>query len=243
MTDYAKGKLVYEGKAKKIFATYDEAKLIQEFKDSLTAFNAQKKGSFVGKGEINLKITSCIFKYLAKHGVPSHFLKKISAKEMLVEKLKMIPLEVVVRNRAAGSISVRLGITEGSELKKPIVEFYFKKDELNDPLVTEDHIELLGAANLKQVQELKKKAFEINNHLIKMFSEVGVDLIDFKIEFGVNGQGHMVLADEISPDSCRLWDSKTGEKLDKDRFRRDLGRVEESYKLICEKILERWGKA
>jgi phosphoribosylaminoimidazole-succinocarboxamide synthase len=242
-TDYAKGKLLYEGKAKKIFSTSDNLKLIQEFKDSLTAFNAQKKGSFEGKGEINLKITTCIFGYLERSGVKTHFLKTLDHQDMLIEKLTMIPLEVVVRNRAAGSISSRLGIPEGSPLKAPLVEFYYKKDELSDPIVTEDHIALLEAATPTQIVELKKSALTINKHLQKMFSEVGVDLIDFKIEFGVNSEGKIILADEISPDSCRLWDSKTGEKLDKDRFRRDLGKVEESYRLICDKILERWGKS
>jgi len=242
-TEYSKTKLLYEGKAKKVFSTSDNLKLIQEFKDSLTAFNAQKKGSFKGKGEINLKITTCIFKYLGTHGVKTHFLKRLDDQDMLVEKLTMIPLEVVVRNKAAGSISARLGIPEGTQLKSPLVEFYYKKDELGDPIVNEDHIAILEAATPPQLAELKKRAFQINKHLQKIFEEVGVDLIDFKIEFGVNDKGEIILADEISPDSCRLWDSKTGEKLDKDRFRRDLGKVEESYRLICDKILERWGKS
>ena len=233
--------MIYEGKAKKIFATAQPEQLIQEFKDSLTAFNAQKKGSFKGKGGINLKITSTIFKYLADHQIPSHFIRTLDDQNMLVEKLTMIPLEVVVRNKAAGSLSARLGIPEGTALPETLVEFYYKKDELNDPLVTDDHAVLLKAATRSELKELKERALAINKHLIAMFKEVGVDLIDFKIEFGRNLKGGIVLADEITPDSCRLWDSKTQEKLDKDRFRRDLGKVEESYQLICKKILERWG--
>jgi phosphoribosylaminoimidazole-succinocarboxamide synthase len=239
--EYAKEKLIYEGKAKRIFSTKDSAKLIQEFKDSLTAFNAQKKGSFKGKGEINLKITTQIFEYLSGHGVPNHFLARLNDQDMLVKKLRMIPLEVVVRNTVAGSMSTRLGIPEGSAIKKPVVEFYFKKDELGDPLITDDHVLMLGLATLKQIVELKKRALEINKLLLKMFSAVGIKLIDFKIEFGLTSKGKIILADEISPDSCRLWDTKTNEKLDKDRFRRDLGNVEENYRLICDKITKKWG--
>jgi phosphoribosylaminoimidazole-succinocarboxamide synthase len=241
-TTYSKNELLYEGKAKKIFSTEVEGILIQEFKDSLTAFNAQKKGSFDGKGNINLKITSCIFKYLTKLGIPTHFIEQLNDQDMVVEKLEMIPLEVVVRNKTAGSIATRLGLVEGLDISTPLVEFYYKKDELNDPLVTEDQIAIvLKAATASQILELKKKALEINKHLEKLFSEVGIDLIDFKIEFGVNSKNEIILADEISPDSCRLWDSKTKEKLDKDRFRRDLGKVEESYRLISDRILKRWG--
>ena len=187
-----KKQMIYEGKAKKIFATTEPDKLIQEFKDSLTAFNAQKKGSFKGKGGINLQITSAIFKYLADQNIPSHFIKTLDDQNILVEKLEMIPLEVVVRNRAAGSMSVRLGIPEGTPLKEPIVEFYFKKDELNDPLITDDHAVMLGAASRAELQDLKTKALAINKHLSAMFKEVGVDLIDFKIEFGKNAAGNIV---------------------------------------------------
>jgi phosphoribosylaminoimidazole-succinocarboxamide synthase len=236
-----KGNLIYEGKAKKVFATGEPGKLIQEFKDSLTAFNAQKKGSFKGKGSINLKITSTIFDYLAENGIPTHYVQSLDDTHMVVEKLAMIPLEVVVRNRAAGSMSTRLGIPEGTARKTPVVEFYFKKDELNDPLITDDHVKMLGIADDSELKELREKALNVNSKLKILFAEVGVDLIDFKIEFGKDSQGRIVLGDEISPDSCRLWDSKTQEKLDKDRFRRDLGKVEESYQLICEKIINRWG--
>ncbi len=234
--------LLYEGKAKKVYATTKPDQLIQEFKDSLTAFNAQKKGSFKGKGTVNLKITTCIFNYLAKMGVNSHYLKTIDDQNILVEKLNMIPLEVVVRNFAAGSMSTRLGITEGTLLSKPIVEFYLKKDELGDPLITDDHVVMLKVATVAEIDHLKSCALKINIALKKMFSDIGIDLIDFKIEFGKNKKGEIVLADEISPDSCRLWDKATGEKLDKDRFRRDLGKVEESYHLVCDKILKVWGK-
>lgn len=236
-----KKELLYEGKAKKIFATSRPGELIQEFKDSLTAFNAQKKGSFKGKGSINLKITGCIFNYLASKGMRTHLLKILDDQNMLVEKLEMIPLEVVVRNRAAGSFSKRLGVPEGQPLAAPLVEFYYKKDELGDPLLTEDHIEALALAKRFEVSELKEKALLVNKHLKTIFQEIGIDLIDFKIEFGRTVQGQIVLADEISPDSCRLWDSQTSEKLDKDRFRRDLGKVEESYQLVCDKILKKWG--
>lgn len=241
--DAVKTDMIYEGKAKKVFATTNPDQLIQEFKDSLTAFNAQKKGSFKGKGEINLKITSCIFDYLAKHGVPTHMVSVVDAQNMVIEKLTMIPLEVVVRNKVAGSLSARLGIPEGTALKTPLVEFYYKKDELNDPIVTEDHIEMLGVATRAEIADIKQKTLAINGHLKTIFSEIGVDLIDFKIEYGKNKKGQITLGDEISPDSCRLWDASTGEKLDKDRFRRDLGKVEESYQLICDKILSRWKEA
>ena len=235
-----KKEMIYEGKAKKIYSTSEPQKLIQEFKDSLTAFNAKKKGNFEGKGGVNLKITSCIFKYLKENGVPSHFIETLNEREMLVEKLTIIPLEVVVRNKAAGSICTRLGLKEGSALPRPLVEFFYKKDELNDPLVTEDHILMLGIATEIDLVDLRIKALRINELLKKMFVEIGIDLIDFKIEFGKTPTGGILLADEISPDSCRLWDSKTGEKLDKDRFRQDLGHVEENYRLVCEKILKRW---
>ncbi|MDZ4676648.1 MAG: phosphoribosylaminoimidazolesuccinocarboxamide synthase [Oligoflexia bacterium] len=232
--------LLYEGKAKKIFSTTTPSTLIQEFKDSLTAFNAQKKGSFQGKGEVNLKITTCIFKHLASYGIPTHFISNIDAKNMVVEKLTMIPLEVVVRNRAAGSFSTRLGVPEGTRLDGPFVEFYYKKDELADPIVTEDHILALKLSTLPEIKILRDRALEINIHLLNMFSEIGIELIDFKLEFGRNNEGRILLADEISPDSCRLWDLKTQEKLDKDRFRRDLGKVEESYNLVCDKLLKKW---
>lgn len=237
-----KGDLLYEGKAKKIFSTSDPKKLIQEFKDSLTAFNAQKKGSFQGKGEINLKITTCIFKFLKARKIQTHFVENIDHQNMIVEKLKMIPLEVVVRNKAAGSFSNRYGIPEGTPLAKTLVEFYYKKDELNDPLMTDDHVLALKLATDSEMKTLKKQALLINKNLKTFFKAVGIELIDFKLEFGKNSKGKIVLADEISPDSCRLWDIKTQEKLDKDRFRRDLGKVEESYALVCEKILNKWGK-
>jgi phosphoribosylaminoimidazole-succinocarboxamide synthase len=239
-TTLSKLVMIYEGKAKKIFASNNPKELIQEFKDSLTAFNAKKKGSFEGKGAVNLRITSCIFENLKLEGIPSHFLQKIDDTHMLVEKLKMIPLEVVVRNRAAGSICTRLGLQEGINFSNPLVEFFYKKDELNDPLVTDDHVVLLGAATRDELTELGKKALNINTVLKNMFAEAGIDLIDFKIEFGKDEEGQIKLADEISPDSCRLWDITTGKKLDKDRFRQDLGEVEESYNFICEKLLSRW---
>lgn len=233
---------IYEGKAKTIFATPNPEELIQEYKDALTAFNAQKKGSFLGKGAINLKISSCIFHILSRHGIRNHFIRNLDDKSMLVERLKMFPIEVVVRNKAAGSLSQRLGLKEGHALPKPMVEFFYKKDELNDPLVTEDHIALLNLATATELDSLKHQALRINEVLREVFSEIGIDLVDFKIEFGKNKKGEILLADEISPDSCRLWDKNSQEKLDKDRFRRDLGRVEESYQLVCDKLLKRWGE-
>jgi phosphoribosylaminoimidazole-succinocarboxamide synthase len=236
-----KSKMIYEGKAKRLFESSAPQALIQEFKDSLTAFNAQKKGSFAGKGEINHKITVALFKYLQDKQVSTHYISSIDSTHMLVEKLKMIPLEVVVRNRVAGSLAKRLGLEEGMMLNYPLVEFYYKDDALQDPIITEDHILLMNIGTQNDIAELKKKALQINIHLQKLFSEIGIELIDFKLEFGRNQFGSIILADEISPDSCRLWDMKTQEKLDKDRFRRDLGKVEESYKLVCEKLTKKLG--
>ncbi|MCC6277983.1 MAG: phosphoribosylaminoimidazolesuccinocarboxamide synthase [Oligoflexia bacterium] len=236
-----KHKMIYEGKAKRLYETASPGALIQEFKDSLTAFNAQKKGSFEGKGKINHQITKLIFKYLSDSHIANHFLSSIDDRHMLIEKLQMSPLEVVVRNRVAGSLAKRLGLEEGMRLGAPIVEFYYKDDALGDPIVTEDHALLLGVATRSDLDELKSKALDINLLLQKLFSEIGIELVDFKLEFGRNAFGHIVLADEISPDSCRLWDQKTQEKLDKDRFRRDLGKVEESYKIVCDKLLKKLG--
>lgn len=228
-------KLLYEGKAKKIFEDSKDT-VIMEFKDSLTAFNAQKLGSFEGKGSLNLKFTTKIFDHLKKQGVKNHFVEVLSDKSVRVQKLQMLPVEVVVRNRAAGSLSKRLGLEEGMKLKRPLVEFYFKKDELADPLLTEEQILVLGILTEDQMKKSKDVALKVNTGLLELFSSVGVDLIDFKIEVGVNSQSEFLLADEITPDSCRLWDQKTQEKLDKDVFRRDLGDVGAAYKKIADRL-------
>lgn len=232
-----KRELLYEGKAKRVYETDDSQVVWIEYKDSATAFNGEKKAQIMGKGRLNNEITSLIFSKLEKEGIASHFVKKLSETEQLVKKVNIIPLETVVRNVAAGSFSKRLGIEEGKPLSKPIVEFYYKDDNLGDPLITEDHIEELQLATKEEVAILKYKALLVNKVLTKLFQELGIRLIDFKLEFGKDTQGEIVLADEISPDTCRLWDIHTNEKLDKDVFRRDLGNLTDAY----EKILARLG--
>ncbi|WP_445490056.1 phosphoribosylaminoimidazolesuccinocarboxamide synthase [Niallia sp. 03133] len=228
--------LLYEGKAKRVYGTNDESVVWLEYKDSATAFNGEKKAMITGKGRLNNEITSLLFLKLKELGVQSHFIEKISETEQLVKKVDIIPLEVVVRNVAAGSISKRLGIKEGLPLSKPLVELYYKDDELGDPLITEDHIEELNLATVEEVKILKKKALEVNHVLNDFFSELGIQLIDFKLEFGKDKNGEILLADEISPDTCRLWDKETNEKLDKDVFRRDLGNLTEAYKNILARL-------
>lgn len=237
-----KGKLVYEGKAKKVFEVENHPQLYWlEFKDSLTAFNALKKGSFENKGALNHKITSIIFKYLNSMGINSHWVRNISLTEMIVQKLEMIPLEVVVRNVLAGSTAKKFQIEEGQPLETPLVELYYKEDKLGDPFLNDEQALMMKAAhNQNELDQLKETALKINQHLIHFFDEMGIQLIDFKIEFGrLNNQ--IILADEITPDSCRLWDKKTNEKLDKDRFRRDLGNVKESYEKVGQLMVEKWG--
>lgn len=229
--------LLYEGKAKRVYETDDAQFVWIEYKDSATAFNGEKKAQITGKGRLNNEITSLIFSKLEREGIASHFVKKLSETEQLVKKVKIIPLEVVVRNVAAGSFSKRLGIEEGKPLTKPIVEFYYKDDDLGDPLLIEDHIEELQLARKEEVAALKYKALHVNKVLSHLFLELGIRLIDFKLEFGKDAEGNIVLADEISPDTCRLWDANTSERLDKDVFRRDLGNLTEAY----EKILARLG--
>lgn len=231
-----KGQLLYEGKAKRLYATDEQAILWVEYKDSATAFNGEKKAEIAGKGMLNNKITSLIFERLQKAGIASHFVKQLSDHEQLVRQVAIIPVEVVTRNIVAGSMAKRFGLEEGTVLKKPIVEFYYKDDELGDPIMTEDHIEMLELATTDDVQELREKALAVNEILIGFFKEVGVDLVDFKIEFGRGQDGRILLADEISPDTCRLWDAKTKQKLDKDVFRRDLGNLTEAYELILAKL-------
>ncbi|MDF2947530.1 MAG: phosphoribosylaminoimidazole-succinocarboxamide synthase [Bacillales bacterium] len=231
--------MLYEGKAKKIFSTNESEYYWVEYKDSATAFNGEKKEDFIGKGALNNKITSLIFSRLSEAKIPNHFVKQISETEQIVEKVTIIPVEVVVRNIVAGSLSKRLGITEGSKIEKPIIEFYYKNDDLGDPLINEDHIKMLNLANDEIISKMKSLAHSINGVLQDLFSESSVNLIDFKVEFGLTTTGDLILADEISPDTCRLWDKETGEKLDKDVFRRGIGKLTDAY----EEILKRLGGA
>lgn len=231
------GKLLYEGKAKQIFATEDPEQVLVRYKDTATAFDGKKKAVLAGKGELNNRISAILFTYLADQGIPNHFLKRISATEQLVKRVTIIPLEVVVRNRIAGSLAKRFGLPEGQQLQRPVLEFYYKNDALHDPLMNEDHIAMLQLAEPDQVEQIKEIALRVNQLLSGFFSERQIDLVDFKLEFGLDHQQQVLLADEISPDTCRFWEKGTGRKLDKDRFRRDLGQVLESY----EEILQRLG--
>ncbi|MED3647586.1 phosphoribosylaminoimidazolesuccinocarboxamide synthase [Halalkalibacterium halodurans] len=228
--------LLYEGKAKKIYRTDEEGLLWVEYKNSATAFNGEKKASIEGKARLNNEISSLIFSYLKEQGVDSHFVKRLSETEQLIHQVTIIPLEVVVRNVIAGSLAKRIGIEEGTPLEKPLVEFYYKDDDLGDPLVTEDHIAILQAATKEQVDILKVKAIVVNDALTTFFAGIGVKLVDFKLEFGVTADGAILLADEISPDTCRLWDAKTGERFDKDLFRRNLGNLQDGYEQILTRI-------
>ncbi len=230
------GELLYEGKAKRIYATESPEIVLVQYKDSATAFNGEKFATIDGKGQLNNQITSLLFQELRKSGVESHFVEQISKNEQLVKRVSIIPLEVVVRNVSAGSFAKRVGMDEGIPLKRPIVEFYYKDDALGDPLITEDHINILELASEADVAELKEKALLINQKLLELFASVGIRLIDFKLEFGKDRHGHILLADEISPDTCRLWDEVSNEKLDKDVFRRELGSLTDAYKKILEKL-------
>ena len=229
---------LYEGKAKKIYKTTSENTFWVEYKNSVTAFNGEKKDEIEGKGALNNKISSRIFKLLEYRGIHSHFIEQISETEQLVKRVEIIPIEVVVRNIVAGSMSKRLGIHEGTQLNKPIVEFYYKNDELNDPLITTSHIRVLGLADKKQVQKIKEMALSVNQVLQDIFEELEITLVDFKLEFGIDSVANIVLADEISPDTCRLWDKKNNEKLDKDLYRRDLGDIISGYEKVYNKLLE-----
>lgn len=228
--------LLYEGKAKKIYGTPDPNLVWVEYKDSATAFDGQKKATISGKGVLNNRITSLIFARLQEAGIPSHFVQQLSHTEQLVKKLSIIPLEVVVRNYSAGSFSKRVGMEEGIKLPRPLVEFYYKDDALGDPLLTEDHIEILNLASKDDVANLKDQALQVNKVLSQLMEDVGVILVDFKLEFGRDGKGQILLADEISPDTCRFWDADSKQKLDKDVFRRDLGSLTEAYAIILDKL-------
>lgn len=228
--------LLYEGKAKRIYSTEDAGVVRVQYKDSATAFNGGKKAEIVGKGRLNNEITSLLFSKLSETGIPSHFIKKISETEQLVKRVEIIPLEVVVRNFAAGSFSKRLGVEEGKKLSRPIVEFYLKDDSLGDPQITDEHVDVLELASSEEVSQLKNAALKINEVLSGFFTEIGVTLIDFKLEFGKGADGNILLADEISPDTCRLWDMETQQKLDKDVFRRDLGNLTDAYETILTRL-------
>lgn len=231
-----KGALLYEGKAKRLYATDVEDVLFVEYKNSATAFNGLKKAEIEGKGILNNKISTLIFEKLKQHGIESHFIKSVSEHEQLVKKVDIIPLEVVVRNISAGSFAERLGIEEGTKLKRPIVEFYYKNDALKDPLINNEHINILGIASKEEVETITNNAFKVNEALRKIFEEIDVVLVDFKLEFGRDKEGNILLADEISPDTCRLWDAETNEKLDKDVFRRDLGSLTDVYNIILSRL-------
>ena len=228
--------LLYEGKAKKVFQGPEKGQYVLYFKDDATAFNAQKKAVIESKGILNQKISSYIFKYLAENGIQSHYIKTLSDREILVSAVDIIPLEAVVRNISAGSLCKRLGFPEKKEIKPPLVEFYYKKDELNDPILAEDHILMMNLASQEELRTIRTQSLKINELLTKFFLDLGITLADFKIEFGRDANGSILLADEISPDSCRLWDSKTHEILDKDRFRKDLGGLSQAYQEILTRI-------
>lgn len=231
-----KGQLLYEGKAKRLYATEDSNILFVEYKDSATAFNGEKKEEIAGKGVLNNRITTLIFEKLQSKGIVSHFVKRISDHEQLVRKVEIIPIELVVRNIAAGSLAKRLGLEEGTPLKRPIVEYYYKNDDLGDPHISPEHIDVLGIATPEEVQALYDGGLRVNEVLRPLFAEIGVELIDFKLEFGRDAEGNVLLADEISPDTCRLWDAKTKQKLDKDVFRRNLGSLTEVYEIILTRL-------
>ena len=230
--------LLYEGKAKKLFITEDPQILRVEYKDDATAFNGKKFDRLRDKGRLNNAITVFFFEHLDTKDIPSHFVRKISETEQLVRRVKIIPLEVVVRNVAAGSLSKRIGWEEGKELPHPIVEFYYKDDDLGDPLLAEEHIRLLELASEEEIEELKKRGLAVNEALKSLMLSKGIRLIDFKLEFGLDQKGEILLADEISPDTCRFWDIESGKILDKDRFRRDLGGVTEAYLEIHQRLTE-----
>ncbi len=234
---FTKKDKIYEGKAKILYSTSDPKILIQFFKDDATAFNAKKKGIIVNKGILNNKMSSHIFEFLEKNGIKTHFVEKISDREMAVRALKIIPIEVVVRNIVAGSLAKRLGLPEGTKIKQPILEFFYKSDPLDDPMISESCALAFGWVNEKELVHLKEQVWAINKLMTKFFDDRGIDLVDYKLEFGKDSEGKMVLADEISPDGCRLWEKGTGEKLDKDRFRRDLGKIEESYEKVCRLVI------
>ncbi len=231
-----KGALLYEGKAKKVFETDNPEYLIVSYKDDATAFNGLKKGTIAGKGVINNQMSNRLMQLLAKNGVPSHFVEELNERETVVKRVKIVPLEVIIRNISAGSFAKHYGVEEGIVFPEPTIEFSYKNDELGDPLLNAYHAQALGLVTKEETETIKKYAFKINEVLKAFWKECGVTLVDFKVEFGRLADGTIILADEISPDTCRLWDSETGKKLDKDRFRRDLGGVEDAYQEIMGRL-------
>ena len=228
---------VYEGKAKKVFKTDDAELFIVDYKDDATAFNGAKKGSIAGKGVINNQMSNLMMGRLEQAGVPTHFVEELSQRETLVKKVSIVPLEVIIRNISAGSFAKRYGVEEGIVFAEPTIEFSYKDDDLGDPLINDYHALALGLATREEIALIKQYAFAVNDLLRGFMKEIGIDLVDFKLEFGKTADGTIVLADEISPDTCRLWDEKTHEKLDKDRFRRDLGGAEEAYEEVMRRLM------
>lgn len=231
-----KGKLLYEGKAKRVYATDDPKLVIQEFKDDATAFNAKKKGSISQKGVVNNKVASLLFQYLEKQGIETHFVEQLSDREMLIKHVEIVPLEVTIRNIAAGGMCRLLAVKEGTVLKEPVFEYHYKSDELDDPLINEYLALAVDAATREEMKYIEEVSLKINKLLCAFFDKLNIDLVDFKLEFGRFGE-KIILADEISPDTCRFWEKGTGRKLDKDRFREDLGNIEEAYQEMLEKIV------
>ena len=235
----ARRRRIYEGKAKVLFEGPEPGTLVQYFKDDATAFNNKKQGIITGKGVLNNRISEFLMVKLAEIGIPTHFVRRLNMREQLIREVEIIPIEVVVRNIAAGSIAKRFGLEEGTPLPRSIVEYYYKSDELDDPMVAEEHITAFGWATPQELDELMHMSLRINDFLTGLFSSIGIRLVDYKLEYGRlwnNDEMRIVLADEISPDNCRLWDSKTNEKMDKDRFRRDLGNVEEAYQEVARRL-------
>ncbi|MBR7033209.1 MAG: phosphoribosylaminoimidazolesuccinocarboxamide synthase [Clostridia bacterium] len=228
---------IYEGKAKKVYATDDADLVLVEYKDDATAFNGLKKGTIAGKGVINNKVTNHMMRMLEKEGVPTHYVEELSDRETLVRKVSIVPLEVIIRNISAGSFAKRYGVVEGITFAEPTIEFSYKNDDLGDPLINAYHAVALGLATWDEIETIKKYAFRVNDFMKKYLIELGIRLVDFKLEFGKTSDGTIVLADEISPDTCRFWDKDTNEKLDKDRFRRDLGGVEDAYQEIMRRLM------
>jgi len=229
------GTLLYEGKAKKIFTTGHPGQVLQYFKDDATAFNAQKRGTIIEKGIVNNKVSERLFRLLEQNGVPTHFVERKSDREMLTKKVTIVPVEVVVRNVIAGSLAKRLGLKEGEPIRPALVEWYYKNDALGDPLISDEHVRLLKLASPEQLAEIKRLALKVNDLLQPFFAERKMILVDFKLEFGLH-DGKLILADEISPDTCRFWDEGTKESMDKDRFRKDLGRIEEAYQEVLKRV-------
>lgn len=227
---------LYEGKAKKVFKTDNENLYIVDYKDDATAFNGEKKGTIAGKGVINNIMSNHMFQLLEKQGVPTHFVEQLSERETVVKKVSIVPLEVIIRNISAGSFAKRYGVNEGIVFEQPTIEFSYKNDDLGDPLINDYHAMALKLATADEIETIKKMAFKVNEVMKAYFDTLNVTLVDFKLEFGKTTDGTIILADEISPDTCRLWDKDTGEKLDKDRFRRDLGNVEEAYQEILRRL-------